>query len=236
MRRQILIRPDTPIVRLGGRLPKVVALLLSLQVGLHVLCAFVDAPVFLRTHLQLSSGRALGHFELWQPLTALWFHVGTRSLILNGLCLWIFGSALVRWWGPRHFLVYWSVTGSAGLLAAMVVGLGWPNELVGGSGGASLAMLVATATLFPHHLVFLHGLVPLQCRWICALLAAFVVFGSLLDRAFLDVVMAAGGALVGWLMLYRQRRGAPAGQRSRPAVKPFQLIDGGRKSGKHYLN
>ncbi len=110
-RRYIEIRPDTRIVNLGGRPPKVVLALLVAQIGLFVIYAFADGPPWVAEHLAASAGRCLRHLQLYQPLTALVIHLGTRGLLFNALSLWIFGSALERTWGPWRLAAACSLAG-----------------------------------------------------------------------------------------------------------------------------
>jgi len=231
VKRHIEIRPDTKIVHLGGRPPRVTLVLLVLCVGLFVLYAFADGPSWVAA-LCASGETTLGRLQLYQPFTALVLHLDARSLLFNMLALWIFGSALERWWGPRRFLLFWIVTSAAGLWIGVVVGQLLPRTLLYGSGGAQLGMMVATAIIFPHHLVFFFGLLPVKTRIIALSLAGFVVLGNLLAASYLEAVVEVVGAAVGLLFLIRR---LPGQARARKAGKHgLDLIQGGKQQKKYW--
>jgi membrane associated rhomboid family serine protease len=233
-RRQILIRPDTLIAHLGGRPPTVTLVLLIEQIGAVILWAFANAPAWVALHLAASAEGTFHKHELWQPFTAIWIHLGTRGLILNALTLWMFGSALERWWGPRRFLLFWIVTGTLGMLAGTAVGLLQPQTVLSGSSAAATGMLIAFAILFPDHLVFFYGLIPLKAKIFALLLVAFVVVGSLLGQSWLECATELGGAAAALLFLVRPRRARKA--KREPSRPNLQVIAGGKREEKRYLN
>lgn len=236
MRRQIIIGPDTRIAHLGGRPPRVTLILLIQQIGCVVLWAFADAPAWVALHLAASAAQTFGNHELWQPFTALWIHLGGRSLILNALALWMFGAPLERWWGARRFLLFFVLTGVLGLTLGVSVGLLQPQTVLSGSSGAAMAMMVAFAYLFPNHLVFFYGLLPLKAKLFALLLVLFVAVGSLLGQAWLEMATQLGGAAAAFLFLVRpgRTRSQVVREPSRPRL---QVIQGGkREKEKRYLN
>ncbi len=50
-------------------------------------------------------------FMPWQLITHLFMHADASHLIFNMLGLWIFGSKLENFWGPKRFLIFYIVTG-----------------------------------------------------------------------------------------------------------------------------
>lgn len=235
MRRRIVVDPRTPIVRLGGRPPKTTLILLVVQLGLFLVYAFADGPAWVGSELAASGAQTLGAHKLWQPLTALWLHLGTRGLLLDLLALWIFGSALERWWGRRRLLLFFVVTAAVGLIGGTLVGIAAPGVLLAGSGGAAIAMMVATAVIFPRHLVHLHALVPLRARIFSLLIGAFVLVGTAIARQWLDLVVQLCGGLcaLGFIVSPRDLLGR---WRVARAKKKFKVIDGKRDKGPRYLN
>jgi membrane associated rhomboid family serine protease len=236
MKRQIIVGPNTPIVRLGGRPPRVVQWLLVEQVGLFLAYAFADGPAWVRQLLAASGGGTLARLQVYQPLTALWIHLGTQALLFNALVLWLFGSALERWWGGRRFLTFWIVTGVVGLCVGVPFGLLAPERALAGSAGARMAMLLATARIFPRHLVSLYRLLPFKAGVACLLLGAILLLGDLMSGRYLELAVQLGGAAVALLFLFPP--GRQLGQwRVRRAKRKFGVLEGGRgKKGKRYLN
>lgn len=235
MKRYIEISPDTKIARLGGRPPRVVLVLLVACVGLFLLYAFTDGPAWVALTLGASGRTTLGQLQLFQPFTALLLHLDSRSLLFNMLSLWIFGSALERWWGGRRFLLFWVMTGLVGLWTGVGLGLLQPQTVLCGPGGATLAMMLGAAIIFPHHLVFFFGLLPIKTRIFALALCGFVLLGNLLGAYFLEAAVEVAGALVGLLFLFPPRS-LLAESRVKRAKRKLGVIEGGKKDKKKYLN
>ena len=231
MRRHVVIGPDTKLVRMGGRLPRGALVLLCVQLGLFLLYAFGDGPAWVKRTLVQSADQVLRDHRVWQPLSALWLHVEgqTQALLFNMLVLWVFGSALERWWGTRRFLVFWITCGVAGLLAALVVGVAFPKQLIAGSGGSAMGMVLAFALLFPNHLAFFYGVLPLRAKWTAVILGGFLVIGNALARAYLELALGAGGALAALLFFFVPRWLGPRGRRKPPKPGHLTVLPGGRK-------
>ena len=234
MRRRIVIGPDTKILRLGGRPPRATTALLAVQGALFLLYVFANGPAWIREHLALSTAQALGRLELWQPLTALWLHLEPRGLFLDLVVLWIFGPPLERWWGGRRMATFYVVTGVAGLVTAMLLGLWWPHQLVFGSAGSSMGLALAAAVLFPAYLAHLYRLLGVAVHWLAYGLIAFAVLGSLFAAAWLDAAVQLGGLGCAWLLLHTLRR-LVAGTKVGATKRRLKVVDSKVKSG-GYLN
>ena len=50
-------------------------------------------------------------FRIWQPVTSMFMHFDIAHIVLNMLGLYIFGSILERYWGPKKFLAFYFVCG-----------------------------------------------------------------------------------------------------------------------------
>jgi len=225
--RQIILDPDTKLLRLGQRPPRVVKWLLVQQIGFFLLFAFADGPAWVSELLAASGGSTLARLQVYQPLTALWIHLSTQDLIFNALLLWLVGSALERWWGGRRFLLFWVATGVLGLCAGVGVGLMAPTVLLSGSSGAAIGVLVAAAVIFPGHLLFIHkGVIPIKARIAMLGLAGFLVVGNLVASKFLLVAVQAGGGVAALLFLLRRVKPA------RQDRGGLELLDGGLSKGK----
>lgn len=234
-RRQLVVGPDTKLVRTGGRPTRTVGVLLGVLVGLFVLYAFTDGPAWIKEQLLLSAARALGLFQGWQLLTAPWWHLKADALVINAAALWFFGPALDRWWGPRRFALFYVVTAITGMIAALLVGLLWPTELVAGTAGATAAMIVAFAVLFPQHHVYCYGVWPLRGRWLSLVLLGFVALGNAFSAQWLQLALQLGGALGALAFLFPPRR-LLAEARLRRAKRRLNVVEGGQRGGPKYLN
>lgn len=231
--KQILVDPNAKMLRLGGRPPKVTLVLLIVELTLFVLMAFIPIPQWIPEHLVLSADGLFARKEIWQPLTALFLHLGLRSTFLDAATLWIFGSALERWWGPKRFLRFYLVTGVMGLLVGASVGLAAPRALLFGSEGAAMAMIIATAVIFPRHLIHLHRLTPLKVGVSCLVLGIVTLLGTLLSAAWLQLAVLAGGAITALFFLGPRRMLgqllAKQARRARVEKSHLEVVDGGKK-------
>lgn len=227
MKRQIILGPDDKLLHLGQRPPRVVTWLLVEQIGFFLAYAFADGPKWIAALLAASAESTLARLQLHQPLTALWIHLSTRDLIFNALLLWLVGSALERWWGGRRFLLFWCVTGMVGLGLGTVAGLMAPTVQLSGSAGSAVAMLVATAMIFPrHHLFIYKGVLPIRARGAMLGMAALLAVGDLLAGAYLMVVVQAGGAATALLFLLKKVRPGKKVDR-----RGLEVLDGGKPRG-----
>lgn len=50
-------------------------------------------------------------FKIWQPITYMFMHGGFEHILFNMFALWMFGTVLENYWGPKRFLLYYLVTG-----------------------------------------------------------------------------------------------------------------------------
>ncbi len=235
MKRHIVIGPDTKLVNIGGRPPRGVLVLLMVQLGLLLAWAFADGPAWIGKHLALSANQLFGGHKYWQPLTALWLCLDGRAII-DLLTLWLFGSALERFWGSRRFVVFFVLTGSLALLAAAFVGLLQPTRVIAGSAGASAAMLVAFAFTFPNHMIFFYGVLPLKAKILVPLLLGFIALGSVLGADTIGGTLLLAGAALALPFLLRRGSPRPPRRSRASSSSKLQVIQGGKKDEPHYWN
>lgn len=237
MRKQIVLDANTKIVRLGGRPPTVVMVLLIIECAAFLIYAFADGPKWVAANLAASAVRCLAQLQVHQPFTALWVHLEFTVLLFNILTLWLFGSALERWWGGRRFLLFWFATGVVGLVLGVLVGqVASPTSVVYGSGGVTAAMLLASIVIWPRHMPFIYkGVLPLQSRWLALIVAGFMLIGNGTSGAWLMIAVELGGAAVALLFLFSLRQLWGQAQVNR-AKKKFKVIEGGKSGGKRYMN
>jgi membrane associated rhomboid family serine protease len=230
---RILVDPNTKIVRLGGRPPQATMALLISQLVFFLAMAFADGTAWIGKHFALSADGLFYSGKIWQPVTAVLFHFGVRSAILDMLSLWLFGSALERWWGTKRFLIFYFATGIGGLVVGGLFGLLAPKVMLSGPIGSAMGMLVATAVIFSDHLMHIYRLTPFKAKLICLITAGSVVLGSLISRLWLVLAVQLTGAViaVGFLSPRRMLNE----WRARRLKKKFTVVRGG-KDDPHYLN
>ena len=199
--RHVSIDPNARFLRLGGYPPRVTMRLLIAQLAVFLLFLFSDAPPWLTEHLALSAQKALLNYELWQPLSALWIHLGLRSFVFDMVVLWLFGSALERWWGNKRFLLFFCITGVMGLVVGMFAGLAQPTALMAGTQGAAAAMLVACSLIFPQHYIHLRTIIPIRARTLCLLSIGLIFIGGMISRMWFDIAIQIGGAIPALLFM-----------------------------------
>lgn len=90
-------------------------------------------------------------FEVYQFITYMFMHGGPAHIFFNMFAVWMFGSAIENFWGPKRFITYYLITGiGASLLhygifyfeIKPVVTL--LNDYIASPGHDSLNQLVAT--------------------------------------------------------------------------------------------
>ena len=60
-------------------------------------------------------------FRPYQIITYMFMHGSFMHIFFNMFALWMFGSAVENYWGPKRFLIYYMVTGVGAILIQMLV-------------------------------------------------------------------------------------------------------------------
>ena len=232
--RHILVGPHTQILRLGGRPPRITAVLLGVHATTFLLLAFADIPLAWLRHIALSAEGLWRGLELWQPLSALWLHLELRSAVFDALILWIVGSALERWWGPKRYFWFILATALGGLLGGALAGLAAPGALLTGIEGASAGLLLALVVTFPQHVMHLHQLTPLKVQPTVLIFGGITLLGALVSRLWLDLAVMTAGLLTALFFLSPGKRLSELKLRRR--ARHLHLVQSGKKDEKRYLN
>ncbi|MEA2710815.1 MAG: hypothetical protein QOF78_3416 [Phycisphaerales bacterium] len=152
---------------------------------------------------------AIEDLQLWRFVTFQFLHGNLHHLVFNMLALYFFGPLVEFYLRPRQFLVFYLLCGVGGaLMYLMLLMMGWRIganwvPLVGASAGI-FGVLVASAMIAPHALVYLFGIVPMRL----VTLAYFFIIYAVLQVLFLGANAGGeaahlGGAAVGLLLLRR---------------------------------
>jgi membrane associated rhomboid family serine protease len=166
-------RPWTPMVRN-----------LIIATGAIFLFQTFDRSGRLLEYLALDSAEVFGGLRLWQPLTYLFLHGGPLHLFFNLFALWMFGSELEEYLGPREFLFYYLFCGvGAGFLVVGLDAALGRHSLTVGASGAIYGLLLAYGVLWARRsitlLVFLVLPVTLEARIFVIVFAACEFFAGI---------------------------------------------------------
>jgi len=72
------------------------------------------------------------NFQPYQLISYMFMHGGFTHILFNMFALWMFGSAIENYWGPKRFMVYYFATGiGAGLIQLLTIYIQIQNVLPG---------------------------------------------------------------------------------------------------------
>jgi membrane associated rhomboid family serine protease len=158
-----------------------------------------------------------GYFQPYQIVTHMFMHANLTHLFFNMFGLYMFGSALEYYWGPKKFLFYYLFSGFGALLTHMVVWyfevssysdleyayfLTKPHSVVGAS-GAVFGLLMGFGYQFPNtRVMLLFPPIPMKAKYFVII---FAVIELMLGMGRADTGVAhfahLGGAFFGLLLL-----------------------------------
>src|ERR1700722_10961723 len=172
------------------------------------------------------------HSALFRPhqlVTYLFLHGSWEHVLYNMFALWMFGSILENYWGPKKFLIFYTICGLGAAVAHLAVlypemanamdefrmlPLQNQQDLVNdprfivngatvGASGAIFGCLPASGFLFPNSLIYLYFFVPIKVKWFVLVYAAIELFSGIRSTAGDNVAHWAhlGGGLVGLLLV-----------------------------------
>jgi membrane associated rhomboid family serine protease len=155
-------------------------------------------------------------FHIWQLVTYGFLHANFSHLFLNLFALWMFGTAVERYWGSARFAVYYFVclVGAALVqLVAMYLHLragGAPFPTLGAS-GAVFGLLLAFGMMFPNErIMLLFPPIPLKAKWFVLGYGGLELFFGVAGIASNIAHFAhLGGMLFGFLLIQFWRRQFP---------------------------
>jgi membrane associated rhomboid family serine protease len=192
--------------------PPVTRTLILLNVGLFLIERWTNGAILNSLALW-----PLGpHFEPWQIVTYAFLHdfTGYEHIYYHLFAVWMFGSTLERFWGPRRYLAFYLASVVTAALAQLLVTsiLGQDFPTVGASGGI-FGLLLGYAMFFPRQKVLILLLIPMPA-WLFVTLygAGELYLGVTGTQAGVAHFAHLGGMLGGWLTILSWR------QRDRPSA------------------
>ena len=230
------------------RLPRVVQVILGLQVAAYLLILVAGTSDF---GIRLTGVIGLTpelFFKgwVWQGFTYGFFHLRQDlfPFLVDIALVWSLGGLFAGRWRSTHFLFFYLVSGLVGAVLHSALAIPFPGQFahpVMGAAGSVYALLVAYRLVFGEQLVTMFGGNPFKGKWLfyalVGLSVLFFLFG--VNRNF---AVEMGGVLAGWLMVTGRwrpnkmnnwvrtlQRGK--GPYSRKASRrDFHVVDGGRKN------
>jgi len=138
---------------------------------------------------------------LWQLVSYMFLHSGIGHIFFNMLTLYMFGNELVRYWGPRRFLVYYFITGIGAGACSWIVATR-SNSIVIGASGAIYGLLLAYGLTYPNRIVYLNFLFPVRVKWLILIMGVVAFLSSIMgSEPGVASIAHLGGMVVGYLYL-----------------------------------
>ena len=153
------------------------------------------------------------HFYPWQIVTYAFLHSTDNywHLLFNMFGLWMFGTGIERYVGPRRFLAcYFASVVTAALAQLFVPTLfGAPPEATIGASGGVFGLILAYAVMFPKSKVAVYSPIPMPTWLFATLYAALELFQGVTGSQSGVAHFAHLGGMVGSaVVLWRWRRTA----------------------------
>lgn len=162
-----------------------------------------------------------GHeaFQPYQFITYMFMHGGLGHIFFNMFGLWMFGSDVEQYWGPKKFLTFYLATGIGAALIYLAVDLlrGAALGTMVGASGALMGVLAAFGFMFPNRqLMLIFFPVPIKAKYFVMLYGAIDLYAGLRGSPGDNVAHFAhlGGLLTGliFLLVWRQQGKLYTGQ------------------------
>jgi membrane associated rhomboid family serine protease len=90
--------------------PPVVKNLIIINVLVYIAQVTIQTGFDLEDHFALHDIQSF-YFKPYQLLTHMFMHGGFTHLLFNMIALWMFGSILENYWGPKRFLTFYLLCG-----------------------------------------------------------------------------------------------------------------------------
>jgi membrane associated rhomboid family serine protease len=150
------------------------------------------------------------YFHFWQIVTYAFLHdtTGIAHLLFNMIGLWMFGTEIERYVGPRRLLAcYFASVVTAALTQLFVPMLfgASPGPTIGASGGV-FGLILAYAVMFPKRKVAVYFLIPMPTWLFATLYAGLELFMGVTNAQAGVAHFAHLGGMVGSALVISQWR------------------------------
>jgi membrane associated rhomboid family serine protease len=150
------------------------------------------------------------HFHLWQIVTYAFLHSTENywHLLFNMFGLWMFGTGIERYVGPRRLLACYFASIVTAALAQLTVPIlfGAPPEATIGASGGVFGLILAYAVMFPKSKVAVYFVIPMPTWLFATLYAALELFQGVTGRQSGIAHFAHLGGMVGSALVILQWR------------------------------
>ena len=219
----------------GRRGYSIVTILLIVNVVLYMLCSMgrgTPGGSMIDEIGVMHIGSVL-HGQVWRLITSQYLHAGMMHLLFNMIALHFLGRPLEQAWSPKKFFTIYTLSGLAGNLLYVVLGLLWlgTGGFALGASGCVLGLLGAAAVMFPQATIYIHFLFPVPIRSAAALFMGLYVLNIFVrganaggDAAHLAGLLFGGAwAWRGdrwWARLMSSKPRGPRPASSSPGINP----------------
>jgi membrane associated rhomboid family serine protease len=216
-------------------IPPVIKNLIIINVLVFLLQMAVQsrASHFMENYFALHDIRS-DFFKPHQLVSYMFLHGGFWHIFWNMLILWMFGSILENFWGPKRFLTFYIICGIGAAVLHLVVlyreltpywqelsrypiheqfsyreDFNAPiNTATLGASGAIFGCMVAFGLLFPNSLIYIYAIVPVKAKWAVLAYVIYELFLGVQNNAGDNVAHWAhlGGGLVGLILVFYWRK------------------------------
>ncbi len=158
----------------------------------------------------------------WTLVTYMFAHAGFMHVFFNMLGLYFFGSRVEDRLGPERFFALYFISGITGGLLTFIFS---PYTPIVGASAAVFGVSLAYARFWPRDQILLWGIVPIEARWLVALMTAMALFGvgqGVAHYAHLGGFV--GGYL--YLLFLERKHGAKKFRKVATAGPPVDALDG----------
>mgnify|MGYP000930051729 CR=1 FL=1 len=167
------------------------------------------------------------YFRPWQIVTHMFMHGSVPHLLMNMFALWMFGSTLENYWGPKRFLIYYMVTGlgaavlhmfvnyieishllnsastlidNADIMTALRTKINMPTV---GASGAVFGILLAFGMTFPNSIIYVYFALPIKAKYFVILYGLFELYSGIQNNPADNIAHFAhlGGMLFGFILI-----------------------------------
>jgi rhomboid family protein len=150
------------------------------------------------------------HFHLWQIVTYAFLHSTENywHLLFNMFGLWMFGTGIERYVGPRRLLVCYFASIVTAAIAQLTVPVlfGAPPEATIGASGGVFGLILAYAVMFPKSKVAVYFIIPMPTWLFATLYAALELFQGVTGSQSGIAHFAHLGGMVGSALVVLQWR------------------------------
>jgi rhomboid-like protein len=147
------------------------------------------------------------YFKPHQFITYMFMHADLSHIFLNMLAVYMFGSILESFWGPKRFLNFYLLCG-LGAAALQLAISAFNNEytILLGASGSVFGLLVAFAMMFPNTELQLYFVIPVKAKYLVIGYALFELYNGFFTNDNVAHFAHLGGLVMGIIIMLIWKR------------------------------